>query len=246
MTCHNSRRGRRNDDNFDATLAAGDVSRAPHGSAQSDVIMGENAYLVETGIRGNHSLIVDTCANCHMVQTPPPDLLSYNNGGTNHTFSASPSVCANCHTEALTAAGVQAPFTADMTRLKAFIEDAILQLITSLTNDGNTVNISGKAITDASTIASIDYSESRGRQAITVTFTDESVVGPAGMNRVSVTDPAGIDLGEIYSLGDDRLPRAGWNYNLVNNDGSKGVHNPTFTRTVLDASIDAVIEILGH
>ena len=152
----------------------------------------------------------------------------------------------NCHTEALTAAGVQAPFTADMTRLKAFIEDAILQLITSLTNDGHTVNISGKAITDASTIASIDYSESRGRQAITVTFTDESVVGPAGMNSVSVTDPAGIDLGEIYGLGDDRPPRAGWNYNLVNNDGSRGVHNPTFTRTVLDASIDAVIEILGR
>ena len=29
--------------------------------------------------------------------TPPPDVLSYNQGGTNHTFRASKEICATCH-----------------------------------------------------------------------------------------------------------------------------------------------------
>jgi hypothetical protein len=29
------------------------------------------------------------CTTCHMEQTPPPDLLAYNLGGTNHGFALS-------------------------------------------------------------------------------------------------------------------------------------------------------------
>jgi len=52
--------------------------------------MGENAYFVDVGIRGSHSLVEDSCVNCHMEKTPPPDLLSYELGGSNHTFYPSP------------------------------------------------------------------------------------------------------------------------------------------------------------
>lgn len=37
-----------------------------------------------------------------------------------------------------------------------------------------------------------------------------------------------------------RFVSAGWNWNLANNDGSHGVHNPPFVFEFLDASIDAL------
>jgi len=70
----------------------------PHEANQGDMLLGYNAYFVGSGnYRSPHSLIVDTCANCHMEQTPPPALLSYNLAGTNHTFKASLNICDNCH-----------------------------------------------------------------------------------------------------------------------------------------------------
>ena len=69
--------------------------------------MGENAYLMTVGIRGNHSMVEDTCATCHMVETPPPDDLSYNQGGTNHTFFASRNICSDCHSPYLVADDIQ-------------------------------------------------------------------------------------------------------------------------------------------
>ncbi|UCF95020.1 MAG: hypothetical protein JSW39_12995, partial [Desulfobacterales bacterium] len=93
MTCHNTRRGLRNDN-----VPFDDPTRAPHPGAQSDVLLGQNAYFVDLGdidpvlgfppgLPGSHATrtgpaddpraLVDTCATCHMVKTPPPDLLSY-------------------------------------------------------------------------------------------------------------------------------------------------------------------------
>jgi hypothetical protein len=55
MTCHNTRRGLRNDTNFDEIYRTSEAARAPHQGAQADMLMGQNAYLVEVGNRGNHS-----------------------------------------------------------------------------------------------------------------------------------------------------------------------------------------------
>jgi hypothetical protein len=53
-------------------------------------------------------------------------------------------------------------------------------------------------------------------------------------------DDDGATLGGLYDFADEALIKAGWNWNLVNNDGSKGVHNPLFTNNVLAASIAAL------
>ncbi len=242
MTCHNSRRGLRNDSTFAATKAAGDVARAPHGSAQADVLMGENAYLMNVGIRGSHSFVVDTCVNCHMELTPPPDVLSYNQGGTNHTFAASDEICANCHGAAFDPEGVRSAFEANLDALQALVEDAIFDLIADLIAAGNTIDLNGMGtITDAADIVDIEFGEARGRQAITVTLV--GVPDPIGPLRMTDVDVLGPDAGELYDTADDRLPKAGWNYNLVHNDGSHGFHNPDFALQVLDAGIDALVEL---
>jgi formate-dependent nitrite reductase cytochrome c552 subunit len=248
MTCHNTRRGLRNDSTFVATKSSGDTARAPHGGAQGDVVMGQNAYFVQVGIRGSHSFVTDTCVNCHMVQTPPPDLLSYNSGGTNHTFFASDDICSNCHGEAFTADGVQGAFEASLNEVQGLMEAAILQVIDDAINDtpGNTVDLNGLAIiTDVSEIQDIVFGEFRGRQSTTVTLTDTTVVGPVRLSDVDVLDSSSTVLGELYEFADDTVPKAGWNWNLVSNDGSKGIHNPNFALGVLDSARDALNALAG-
>lgn len=243
MTCHNSRRGLRNDDNF-AETSVTDAARAPHGGPQADVLMGQNTYFVETGIRGNHSFVQDTCVNCHMEQTDPPDLLSYNLGGTNHTFFASADVCVRCHGEAFGAEGVQTAFEATSLELQLLIEEALLSLITEQIAAGNTIDLNGEAaITNAADIAEIDFGESRGRQAITVTFSDGRTVGPFRMNDADVLDATQTVVGELYDFADARLIKAGWNWNLANNDGSRGIHNPSFVFEFLDAALDEMVAL---
>lgn len=249
MTCHNSRRGKRNDSNFADTVAAGDEVRAPHGSAQADVLMGENAYFVTVGVRGNHSLVIDTCVNCHMQQTPPPDLLAYNQGGTNHTFAPSTEICSNCHGASFDAEGVQSTFNALSDELKMLVEAAILDEIATQTAAGRSIQFgsSGVTVSDASTIATVELGESRGRQAITVTLTDATSTGAIRMNEVRVldSDAAMTDLGDLYDFTDDRIPRAGWNWALAHNDGSDGVHNPDFVSRFLSASVAAMNDVLA-
>lgn len=245
MTCHNSRRGLKNDKNWEDSVASNDETRAPHGGAQTDVIMGQNAYLVETGIRGNHSLVEDICVNCHMQQTPPPDLLAYNAGGTNHTFRASDTICSNCHGDAFNAAGVREVFEAMIEELKDLIIEATLLEMEAQIAAGNKIDIGGQVtITDIAQIVSVDLTEYRGRQAIIVTLADEAVIGPVALNSVDVLDGADAEIDEIYGLIDDRVPRAGWNLALAENDGSRGVHNPAYIQRFLNASIVALQEVI--
>jgi hypothetical protein len=218
-----------------------------------------------------------------MVKTPPPDDLAYNQGGTNHTFFASTEICSECHLPPdprSNAEWVQLPVTQSLGTLQGLVEDALLALITELTEAGNTVILDDEAIISSrnlNTIAEIVFGETRGRQAITFIFMDGTEVGPIGVNSISVVesvtlchkdkktlslnasaaqshlrhgdplgacagDDAGPTLGGLYDFADPDLIKAGWNWNLVNNDGSKGVHNPGFATNVLAASIAALAD----
>jgi hypothetical protein len=248
------------------------------------MLMGQNAYLVDLGdpvdgydfpegLPGSHASLKDACATCHMEETPPPDDLSYNEGGTNHTFFASDEICSECH--GFTADAVQVPVEISLGILQRDIEEALLALITELTEAENTVILDDEAIISSKNVDDIEeivFGETRGRQAITVTFTDGTTVGPIGVNSISVVervtlchkdkktlslkasaaqshlrhgDPLGAcagdddgpTLGGLYDFADPDLIKAGWNWNLINNDGSKGVHNPLFANNVLAASI---------
>jgi len=235
MTCHNTRRGLYNDKTWDS-LSASDKSRAPHLGAQADVLMGQNAFFVDTGKRGPHSFVRDTCVRCHMEETPPPADLSYNLGGTNHTFYASNQICAECHSEVSKSAPfVQEATEAALEELKANIEEAALSLVEDLVAEGNTIDLDGEAtIDDASTIADVEFGESHGRQAFSFTFTDMSTVGPIAVSSIDVIPAGAADSYTLVEAANPNLLKAGWNYNLIHSDGSLGVHNPGFIFGALD------------
>ena len=241
MTCHNSRRGLRNDATFDDYYGSSEAARAPHGSAQADVVMGENAYLVAVGIPGNHSTVGDSCATCHMEATPPPDDLSYNQSGTNHTFFASTEICGNCHGPSINADAIQSTTHILLDVLQDLVEAGLVDLIAQETDLGNIVDLNGdRQITDAAEIVEIVFGESRGRQAMTLTFTDATTLGPYRLSDVDVLDDSFVLLGQLYDFADPNLIKAGWNWGLIHNDGSGGIHNPSYAFGALTAGIEVL------
>jgi hypothetical protein len=240
MTCHNSRRGLRNDATFPEVLMT-DATTAPHGSVQTDMLMGENAYLINVGVRGPHSFIQDSCVTCHMEKTPPPDVLSYNQGGTNHTFFARKDICADCHGEILTADTIQSIVGAVLEDVEELLKDAYRDLIAEQIAAGNTISIGGQAtITSVSQILAIELGEARGRQALGFRLTGGRVIDPLRIDDVRVIQPAPLPAAGIYDFADEGLIKAGWNYHLVHADGSRGIHNPRFALEALDGARDAL------
>jgi hypothetical protein len=241
MTCHNTRRGLRNDDTFDDYYLTSEAARAPHGGAQADVIMGQNAYMVDVGTRGKHSLVEDACVTCHMEATPPPDDLAYNLGGTNHTFYARNDICGECHGFE-SGEEFQAGFEAKMDELQALVEEGLYNLMSDLIDDGGAIDINGDAmITDISDVSNIEFGETRGRQAMAVTFGNGELVGMTRMTDIDVV-PAMGDSFPLYDAADPILIKSGWNWNLFHNDGSHGVHNPSFATNTVEVSATEIIE----
>ncbi len=241
MTCHNTRRGLRNDDVFDDFYMTSEAARAPHGGTQTDVLMGQNAYLVEVGVRGKHSTLEDTCVDCHMEATPPPDDLSYNQGGTNHTFYARNDICGECHSfesgEAL-----QADFGASMDELLDLIEEGLYNLMSDQIDAGNTIDLNGQAVVDNMVnVSGIEFGETRGRQAMTVIFGNGESVGLTRMSDVDVVPPAGEPFA-FYDVAHPVLIKSGWNWILFHSDGSHGVHNPFFASNTVNVSMTEIIE----
>ena len=142
---------------------------------------------------------------------------------------------------------VQGAFDVALDELKGLIEAAILDVIEEQTLAGNEIDLDGDAtITDAADILEIEFGERRGRQAITVTLLSGPTIGPVSVADIDVLDPSTMPatvLGELYDFADDRLPKAGWNWNLVNNDGSRGVHNPDFAFLALDSATDELMDL---
>jgi hypothetical protein len=241
MTCHNTRRGLRNDDTWDDTS---DKDRAPHSGAQSDVMMGQNVYFIEVGDRGYHSQVEDSCSTCHMEETPPPDDLAYDQGGANHTFYASNEICSNCH-GVLEADDVQGPTEMALSEIHHQIEEAWSDVVDGVLAAGNTIDLNGDAaITGPSDVQALVYSETRGRQALGFTLSDGMDYGPYRVGDIDVV-PADGDPYAIWTIAPGDLLKAGWNFLLFESDGSLGVHNPSFAEDVLEATEEALGIVLG-
>ncbi len=224
MTCHNTRNGRIQ---FDAT----DPKRytAPHVAAQADVIMGKNVFFVNYGenyISPHAAFTGNSCVTCHVTANTE-----------SHTFKAQKTICSTCHGPAMKAEFVQAAS-------EGLIEDL-----------GHAIG--ARVMAGKSRIATIGSWNPQTDQT-TANFT----VDPAQITGAELTEIHGqIGLKftlaggrELYSqLGEvkdasgnpsfptsDPVVRASWNYFLFHSDGSKGVHNPSFYRVVILATLDAL------
>ncbi len=197
---------------------------APHSPAQGDVLMGHNAYFMGNSggnsslYKSPHATIVDTCVDCHMVKTKPPvEYSGYEN--TNHRFKASMEICSECHgIDSGLGPMLQADTQAMLDRTIADIQAAVVSQANAIISQGT-----------GTLISSVTLGTSHGSPVANVVYADSTTAN-------------GVSLNTLVPLNSEphrNLAKAIWNYNLINNDNSLGVHNPNFIRTVLGTT-DAI------
>jgi hypothetical protein len=249
ITCHNTRNGV-HDDSFPVTSY-----QAPHSAGQGDILMGENAYFVPTE-RSVHSYLQDTCVTCHLVESPPPPDYSLPGNSTNHAFNASIEICSDCHAKTMDGKALQAGVESRLASLSDQMGSYLLkkmpaQITIKAVTPGDTTG--DGVVIDKTNIASISMPELSIHGQIGFTLHFKSAVAmtyvPAtgGAKQTASLTDADVQLGNITSDGtkavidpSDPLVKAGWNYFLVAQDGSAGVHNPTFVSDVIGASAAAL------
>jgi hypothetical protein len=257
ITCHNTRNGAHNDD-----VGLPTNYSAPHTAAQGDVLMGQNAYFVAIGDRSPHSFIADTCTTCHMELTPPPANFSFSGAGTNHSFRASLDICTQCH-GVFDGGTLQESAEAELHRLGEVMAEYLLARIEQTGSvfvkdytphefNGRFYDVkSGASQVQSDNIASATVLEPHGQIGFHLVFKTpvEFTYSPSGEapHTLALTQ-AEVQLGDFTTDGtaaliptSHPLVRAGWNYFLIEGDGSKGIHNPSFTFSAID-SARAVLE----
>jgi hypothetical protein len=136
VVCHSNRRGLRNDA---ATVSASGWYQLPHGSAQSDLFFGQNAFffgpLTDGSTMSVHAYVVNgTCAGCHMEPELASEALTI--AGTygakpqvtNHSFKVNSNICGECH-EGASLAALQERTHVGLTALSEALAAAAKRLV---------------------------------------------------------------------------------------------------------------------
>ncbi len=223
MACHNTRNGR-----IAWNSAAPKDFTQPHDAAQTDVLLGKNVYFYDdTGDTASpHLSVGDSCVTCH-----------FQRGTTGHEFK--PGKCSECHDQKVNEKEVQKA-TQDL--LKQLSDAVAKKLMASKDKvacvtswdpkkDKDTPNIA----IDGKQIKSIEIPPGiHGQISLKFIMQDgKEIYSQLG----NVKDACGEQGKPAYATSDP-VVRALWNYLLFTYDGSKGVHNPGFTRNVLMATIN--------
>jgi cytochrome c553 len=224
MACHNTREGRIAWDNPDPKRYT-----QPHDAAQTDVILGKNVYFYnDTGdTTSPHAVFTgDSCVTCHKTL-----------GTAGHTFK--PAECGACHGEKIKEAFVQKGTENLLKQLAAAISKKLMagkDKIACVTSwDPKADKDTPNTPVDGKQIKSIEIPPGiHGQISLKFVMQDgKEIYAQLG----NVKDACGEQGKPVYATSDPAV-RALWNYLLFTYDGSKGVHNPRFTRNVLIATIN--------
>jgi len=200
-TCMNCHKGRRNAN----TYPNGSVNSShwgPHGSVQTDVLLGQNVASFGTPfLSGNHKFATqDACVTCHMVATVDTGNVNRDKVG-GHSFKLHNEETGYDHTAGCT--GCHGP----------------------------------RANFDNAFMASMDHDGDGNIESIR-----QEIYGLEQLLRIWLP-PVGIDSISWQLIGSNNIlnqKKAYYNYQVIADDGSGGMHNPIFAIDVLTKSIIAL------
>jgi hypothetical protein len=224
MSCHNTRNGA-------VTWNTPNPGRftGPHTPAQADVIMGKNVYFVNFGenfISPHAAFTGDACVTCHVKLNP-----------SSHTFRAQKTVCTNCHGPSFTAERVQRATEGLIEDLAEAINERAMTAKSRVATvgawDPNTDQTTANSPIDPAQITGAVPTEFHGQMGLILKLT-------GGRDVSTLFADIKDGSGALVFPTTDVIVRASWNYFLFHGDGSKGVHNPRFYRTVILATLDAL------
>ena len=120
----------------------------------------------------------------------------------------------------------------DLDRLKGAIEASIFRIIKSKLTVKliKAANDHTDVVLKASDIQKLELVQFHGEMAVNVFTAQKIYKVPLSHIHLEGVPLVPTDYGQI-------ITKAAWNYLLLKNDGSRGVHNPQFTAEVLDATM---------
>jgi hypothetical protein len=128
--------------------------------------------------------------------------------------------------------------------VKEMLGEYYLELLAEQISQGYTIDFNGEVtITDADDITAVEF-VAGSRQEIAITLASSGFYEEERLDRIDVYDGA-TNLGSLAEFADHNVMKAGWNWTLIDNDGSHGVHNPFFASDTLIASRDALLSVSG-
>jgi len=253
MACHNTRNGARGDEYGNPASYSG-----PHTPSQTDVLFGKNVYFVSTvGTESNHLAVEGTCAGCHMSAS-----MAVDEGYQGHGFTPAADVCTACHGALVNGEGLRGSVENGIEDIQEAIVDRLISafLQPAITNAGHYYVRAWDPATDLYSDASSNNSDVE-LTAMPTEVGLEHIHGQIGFSlhfaapvAVTWSDGTSTNVDVVYfQLGQlrpastgstlvplsDNLVKAGWNLGILE-DGSEGIHNPTFVLDVIAATLGAL------
>jgi hypothetical protein len=249
-----------------AYLVANQSQRSPYATQDSCVTchMGPSpsaadlANYLARPQKAVHYKYTDTCTTCHVNDRATWLELSSNLTGGNHTFVAGVNSVALMDAKA-SGQAIQADTMANMNAVNQAMGDYLLKKMPARVtiNDDSPHQYAGKSydlksdavIIDKSNIASLNFTSVALSQGFDIIFKTpvSFTYAPDGENAHTMQlSHASVQLSDIGDGSkvlipvNDKLVEAGYNYFIVYNDGSLGIHNPGFVANVLNASLQAL------
>jgi hypothetical protein len=254
--CHNTRNGEHTD-----FVSAPTSYTAPHAAAQTDVMFGFNAYYVKRFNPSPHLAVADTCAGCHYAAVTASEVAAKQTA--NHSFVADNTICANCHSANVNGVALQAVYQQQLDTLGVAIAGKVLEIIESALLPANGAAYSVRvwdpksdqySSTAASSVVlttaptSIDHYEIHGQLGfvlhmpapVTVGLVDVMGNAAGSIQTADLYVPAGnlknaSGATALFAASSDYV-RALWNYYLLKDDNTRGIHNPGFYDAVIAAT----------
>lgn len=251
FVCHNSRNGARgdqlngvytNNDNPGTPAPVTSIG-GPHEANQGDVLLGKNAFFVGSYKPSAHMAVKDTCVGCHM-KTFPAGMTGTN---TNHTWNVDSTSCATCHggsKDPVDGEALQGQFDLAVADLQASLDNVGLSVrgayfkgskqTVQIPADATAVFVTGRS--PGFVLGFPTPMSDPNNTAGTVAFLG-TIASPAGLTGF-YTD-AGASTRQFDVL-KGTVAKANWNFALLTQDGSRGVHNPSFAFDVISATASAL------
>jgi cytochrome c553 len=228
MACHNTRNGRIV---WDSPSPKQEFTQ-PHDAAQADVILGKNVYFYNDTVdsASPHALFTgDACVSCHKT---------YGSGG--HAFK--PGECATCHGEKVSEPFVQKGFNELHHQLGALL---VKKLMASKDKVGCVVAWDEKAdketpdfALDGKSVKEIAIKVGGIHGQIGLEFTTAD--GKQVLSQMGNIKTACAKNATLVWPASDPVVRGLYNWLVFQYDGSRGVHNPRFSRNVLMTTLEAM------
>lgn len=239
----------------------GNYSVSPHEACQGDVVAGRNAFFLNgnTPMMSKHAAVEDACVGCHMVLNPVKKGARDSATGLltgvskSHLFrlvfdedltkpeTRIVNFCANCHgEETVNGEAIKASTEASLAALKAKIEQAMLDQLNSYGTGLINISKTGSGAFNDNVAGNLFTSATLGSR---FSFTLKYTGGPTAGRSVSISSINVATSGVAVFGPTTDLLKAGWNFYLLEQDASGGLHNPAFTQAVLNASLSRTLTI---